>query len=393
MPGQRNQILSSAQLERQGFSIRWPSEYCNVELLRPDGTFCAIFRRTSGRLIYKPLLDLLNPELYPVQHDWYGILGHPGQKAQDIALKTAGIKGYKFPYDCETCIKTKITKSKGYSSLRSASSFGEVIHMDLVGGQKSLFPTTTDKSIPNASWFLLAVNEFTSWKWAWPVYSKRTVPSQIVQLLEHLMTKFGKTPKILYTDSGTKFSNSDLQQNFLSCGIEWHKSSSHAPEQNGIVERNVRSVTEKLRALHLQSGLPIRLWPLILAAAIYILNVTPNSVSPNSPYYSLFHTMPKIHNLHPFGCRAFWLEPDSNKLKSKAREGIYVGSEFSVGHIILNPNTQRTVVRHDDRFQENSYPLRLQVHALHLTRQVIKTALSGPRASDWNSAMNEEKII
>lgn len=150
MPGQRDQILSLAQLESQGFSIRWPSEYRNIDLL-PDGTVCAIFRRTSGRLIYKPPLDLVNPELYPVQRGWHGILGHPGQKAQEIALKTAGIKSYKFPYDCETCIITKITKSKGYSSLRSASSFGEIIHMDLLGGQKSLFPTTTDKSIPNAS--------------------------------------------------------------------------------------------------------------------------------------------------------------------------------------------------------------------------------------------------
>ena len=194
----------------------------------------------------------------------------------------------------------------------------------------------------------------------------------------------------MFNDSGTEFSNSDFQQNLLSRGIEWHRSSSHAPEQNGIVERNVRTVTEKMRALHLQSGLPLLLWPLILAASIYILNVTPNSVSPNSPYYSVFHTMPKIHNLHPFGCRAFWLEPDSNKLKSKAREGIYVGCEFSSGHIILSPNTQRTVVRRDVRFQENSFPLRLQVHALHSTRQVIKTALSGPRANDWNNAMNEE---
>lgn len=100
--------------------------------------------------------------------------------------------------------------------------------------------------------------------------------------------------------------------------------------------------------------------------------------------------MPKIHNLHPFGCSAFWFEPDSNKLKSKAKEDIYVGSEFSGGHIILNPNTQQTVVRRDVRFQENSFSLKLQAHALHSTRQVIKTALSGPRASDWNSAMDEE---
>ena len=63
-------------------------------------------------------------------------------------------------------------------------------------------------------------------------------------------------------------------------GIEWHRSSSRALEQNGIAERNVRTVTEIMRALH------------------------------------------------TFGCRVFWLNPDHNKLKSIADEGIYGGQNF-----------------------------------------------------------------
>lgn len=128
--------------------------------------------------------------------------------------------------------------------------------MDLVGGQKALYPTTTEKSVPTATWFLLAVDEYTLYKWAWPVYIKKTVPTQIY--------------------CSTEFSNSHLQGELLSHGIEWHRSLSHAPEQNGVAERNVRTVIEKMRALHLQSGLPLRLWPVILTASINILNMTPN---------------------------------------------------------------------------------------------------------------------
>ena len=89
--------------------------------------------------------------MYSVTRDWHTILGHPGQHAQNIMLKDAGIKNFKTHPDCETCIKAKITKCKGHGSLRNATSFGEIIHMDLVGGQKSLFPTTIDKSVPNAT--------------------------------------------------------------------------------------------------------------------------------------------------------------------------------------------------------------------------------------------------
>lgn len=135
-----------------------------------------------------------------------------------------------------------------------------------------------------------------------------------------MKNKFGKTPIAIHTDGGTEFSNSSLQELLLSRGIEWHKSSSNAHEQNGIVERNVRTVTEKMRALHLQSGLPLKLWPLILKEAINILNITPNATSSNSSYTAVFNKSPNILNLHPFGCQAFWHDPDHNKILSKAKE-------------------------------------------------------------------------
>ncbi|POS85366.1 hypothetical protein EPUL_004436 [Erysiphe pulchra] len=253
IPGQKQTILSTSQFN----SIRWPSGYCKIELIRPNGSLCATFQRICGRLLYKPTVSNSDPpSVYSVARDWHSILGHSGQYAQRIMLKDAGIHNYKSQYNYEICIKSKITKCKGHGILRNVTSFGEALHMDLVG----------DKSVPNATWFLLAVDEFRAWKWAWPIFSKKTVPTQIRYLLENLKTKFGITPKRIHTDSGTVFQNSNLQGELLSRGIEWQKSSSHAPKQNGIVERNVRTVTEKMRTFHLQSGLPLKLWPVILNA-------------------------------------------------------------------------------------------------------------------------------
>lgn len=114
---------------------------------------------------------------YQIKRDWHCILGHPGQTAQNQALDLAGIKGYMSTPNCETCVKTKITVSRGHGSLRSSDQFAEAIHMDLVGGQKSLQPTTKDTSVPNASWFLLAVDEYTAYKWTWPIHTKKMVPT------------------------------------------------------------------------------------------------------------------------------------------------------------------------------------------------------------------------
>lgn len=129
---------------------------------------------------------MTRPHTYSVSRNWHNVLEHPGETAQKMALDYAGISGYKPPHDCEICTKSKITVSKGQGSLRSASEFAEAIHMDLVGGQKALSPVATETSVPNATLFLLAVDEYTSWKRAWPILSKKTVPTRIRYFLEHL---------------------------------------------------------------------------------------------------------------------------------------------------------------------------------------------------------------
>ncbi|KAI0994599.1 hypothetical protein K3495_g13583 [Podosphaera aphanis] len=207
--------------------------------------------------------------------------------------------------------------------------------------------------------------------WAWPIYNKKTVSTTVQHFLEHLHKQHNKTPKRIHTDSGTEFSNSAFQEILQSRGIEWSKSSSHAPEQNRIAERNVRTVTEKMRVLHIQSGLPLKLWPLILNAAINILNITLNVHASKSPFFAVYNKTPNIKNLHHFGCRAFWPDPEQNKLKQK--------------------KVFTTVTRRDIRVHENSFPLRTRILALQSSsRRDLEKVLSGPRAKEWNIAMDKE---
>ncbi|KAI0994165.1 hypothetical protein K3495_g14017 [Podosphaera aphanis] len=165
IPGQIHRIISTAQIDKPGFSIHWPSNYGNIEPVHPNGTVCATFRRISGRLICMPSRPITKQfNVLSIKRERHSILGHPGQKAQSAVLKSANVTAYKSSSECEICTKCKITKLKGHGSFRSATSFGEVIYMDSDGGQKSLLPTTTDKSVPDATWFLLAVDKFTAWK-------------------------------------------------------------------------------------------------------------------------------------------------------------------------------------------------------------------------------------
>jgi len=92
-------------------------------------------------------------------------------------------------------------------------------------------------------------------------------------------------------------------------GIVLNVAAAKAPEQNGIIERNVRTVGEKMRILALQSGMETKYWPLILSYAIMLLNFTPNKVAGVSAHEAIYKTPPPISTLYPFGCRALWLDP------------------------------------------------------------------------------------
>ncbi|KAI0998374.1 hypothetical protein K3495_g9820 [Podosphaera aphanis] len=78
-------------------------------------------------------------------------------------------------------------------------------------------------------------------------------------------------------------------------------------------------------------------------------------------------------------------------MQSKAKEGIYVGTKFSGGHIILNPETNRTITRRDVRVHETSFPFRSNILSLRSSnRRIIETVLSGPKSNDWSKAIDTE---
>lgn len=72
----------------------------------------------------------------------------------------------------------------------------------------------------NVTFFLLVIDQFSSWKWPWPICFKKTVPIQIRCLLENLKTKFDYTPTCIHTDLVTELSNSEFKDLLLSRGIK-----------------------------------------------------------------------------------------------------------------------------------------------------------------------------
>jgi hypothetical protein len=60
-------------------------------------------------------------------------------------------------------------------------------------------------------------------------------------------------------------------------GIGFSESSSYAYNQNGLAERSIRVILERLRAVIIVSGLPSSLWGYIIGSVVEIINCTANS--------------------------------------------------------------------------------------------------------------------
>jgi len=383
IPGQQT-LLSVGQLEKANYSIDWPRSG-PVRLRRPDGAVCALFYREGCRYIWRP-----HQHNDVNKRDWHAILGHPGPQPLRQALKAAGITGYKIPDRCVVCDDAKIVTRKGHGSLRTATRFGEAFHADLVGG-KNAFAPKGSTGVPQ--WYLLLVDEFTGLKWATAVSNKKECTKLILDFIDSLAARPQPVRvERIHCDSGSEFLNDGMRTGLASRGVKLSHAASKAHEQNGINERNVRTVNDKMRALRLQSGFDMRQWPHLLQSTIETLNWTPNKVSKTSAAQAAKEYSPDLAKLHPFGCRATWIDEKDGKLDSRATIGVYLGHVHG-GHRLYNPTTKRVVIRRDARFRDDIYPLLVDTSVLTVSaspRRAVTEALNGPKASQWKAAFQTE---
>ncbi|GKD02828.1 integrase, catalytic region, zinc finger, CCHC-type containing protein [Tanacetum coccineum] len=108
------------------------------------------------------------------------------------------------------------------------------------------------------------------------------------------------------TDRGTKFLNKILHAYFKDEGIELQTSIARTPKQNGVVERQNRTLVEAARTMLLASKLPLFFWVEAIATACYTQKrslIIPRYE--NSPYHIINDKKPTLKHLHIFSCTCY----------------------------------------------------------------------------------------
>ena len=138
------------------------------------------------------------------------------------------------------------------------------------------------------------------------------------------------------------------------------RSATYTPEQNGRVEREMRTIVKAARAeLHAEK-LGLKLWAEALNYSVFTINQTgTSSVIGKSPAELWFGRCINTKTMKSLGCDCFVLTPDHQrqKLDKKSTKGVFVGDDTEEqGYRVYIPEKHHIEVSCNVLFDEKFGP-------------------------------------
>ena len=107
--------------------------------------------------------------------------------------------------------------------------------------------------------------------------------------------------QVLRSDNGKEYTSSEFNKFCEDSGIEHHITASYSPQQNGVSERETRTIMEMSRCMLHEKNLPKEYWAVATNTSVFLLNRLPTkAVNGKTPYEAWYSYKPLIKNLKVF---------------------------------------------------------------------------------------------
>ena len=365
-------LISLGMLDRKGLAY---SSQHGIISVRDDSSTIMIGHLTPHNLYKVDLLEAIEEVTIPTDIEFSrAMTAGTSKSAADLAtwhrrlahLNEASVKRLstmvtgmdilqsqdKTPSLCTVCVEAKMTRQPHRDARPHSSQPGFRLHANVGGGGKTY---TTFRGF---RYFILFVCEATGHVWVRFLKKKSDALPAFQNLVTLIYRQHGIRVCILHTDFG-EF-NSDLAAKYFEeTGIIWESSAPNAQQQNGLVERLMRTIVEGARAMMLDSHLPLILWAEALTTMTYIRNRSPTPFtvqqSTVTPFQAWNHgAQPTIDHLRIFGSTTYVFNESQPlpKLAAKSWTGYLVGYEGRHQYRIYDPDRHAVFVRRDVIFNE-----------------------------------------
>lgn len=310
-----------------------------------------VSNETPGELITAPAVNFDHPVWL-----WHRRLGHISLPAMRKLLKcSTGINLTDkqiltmIRQVCPICATTRaLIHIPRDPATRHAHTVGETIHVDSWGPYRM-------NAFDGTKYFNFFTDDATRNMWSRRLKQPGAPAAiQVVEFIKFLERQYDTKVKAIRTDNAYLVAELTIPAQRL--GIELEPCAPHAHHQNGVSERQHRTLRERASAMIHDMALPARLtsiitgradeflrnsnmpeilWPLAMEYAVFVKNRTPAKVHKykKTPYEALEGRMPELHRLRVFGSRTYVTynkekERDGPKLhKARGWVGYFVGFE------------------------------------------------------------------
>nr|GEY82858.1 retrovirus-related Pol polyprotein from transposon TNT 1-94 [Tanacetum cinerariifolium] len=255
----------------------------------------------------------------------------------DIAV---GLPKLKFIKDhlCSSCELGKAKRKYFHTKTTSSSKRRlQLLYMDLCGPMRVA-------SINGKRYVLVIVDDYSRYTWTHFLRSKDETPEVLTDFLRLYQRGLQAQVRIVRTDKGTEFLNQTLHAYFAAEGILHQMSVARTPEQNGIVERQNRTLVDAARIMLSAAKVPLFFWAEAIATACFTQNrslVIPQHEK--TPYHIINDQKPSVKFFHIFCSLCYIVRDGKNldKMKERGDACIFMGySTQSRAYRVFNKRTR-----------------------------------------------------
>ena len=272
--------------------------------------------------------------------------------------------------ECEACAQAKMHK---IPFPKKTSRAFELIHSDLCG------PMNVE-SIGGNKYVLTFTDDYKRYVTVYFLKSKSEVLSKFEQYVNMVENATGQRVQHLLTDNGGEYVSQNFRKFCASKGIFHQFTNPYTPEQNGILERLNRTLTESAKSMIFHAKVHLNCWAEAVNTAVYLHNRSPiSSLTDGTPYEHWFGQKPNVSNLKIFGSICFVHTPDNlrQKLDPKSRKAIFVGHPTNTkGYKVYDLESKNFVRSRNVLFHKN------KLVSKYLTKR-----------QSWSKMMSKEDLI
>ena len=288
--------------------------------------------------------------------EWHQLLAHANNEAiQHLQQAVEGVELInrdKVPLTnkCEECALSKAHRIVSRSPEKSETSNKPFYRITY-----DLIDMTT--ALNKHKWISHIACSETDFHMIYTHESKGSATEVLIRAIHTIETRYKR--KVVFVRSDGERSLSKAWDTYCaSKGITFEASAVDTPAQNGHSERLGAILLTKSRAMRLEAGLPVYLWPWINETAGYIMNRTPMKRHGwKTPFEMATGKKPNLAHMVKYGAKAYPLDknvPRKEKMRPKAHIGFLVGYDSTNIFLIWIPSQRKVIRTRDVTFDEDS---------------------------------------